>query len=68
MQKELPNRTFYAAAGVCINQKKTHLEDVYNALKEEKYEINLEKEIIKKARFALEKMIKVGRDEQKDAG
>lgn len=62
LQKELPDKKFYSAAGVCINQKKTHLEDVYNALKEEKYDIDLDGEIIKKARIALEKMIEAGRD------
>ena len=62
LQKELPDKKFYSAAGVCINQKKTHLEDVYNSLKEEKYEINPEKGIIKKAAIALGKMIEAGRD------
>lgn len=61
LQREMPEKRFYAAGGVCINQKKTHLEDVYAALKEEKYEIELEEHVIKKAKNSLGRMIEIGR-------
>ncbi len=63
LQRELPNKKFYAAGGVCFNQKMIHLEDVYESLKKEQYEIDLDKDIITKARNALDKMLAAGREQ-----
>ncbi|MCJ7663686.1 MAG: quinolinate synthase NadA [Desulfobacterales bacterium] len=61
LKKGNPEKTFYLLAPglICPNMKKTRLESVYNALKEMKYAIELEEEIIVKARLTLERMLKV---------
>ncbi len=61
LQKENPNKKFYPASktAICPNMKMTTLKGVYNALKYEKYEINLDKEIMDKARKSIEKMIAI---------
>ena len=55
--KDVPEKKFYAIGGVCFNMKKTTLERVYDAINEEKYEINVDSEIARKAKKALDKMI-----------
>ena len=61
LKKGNPEKTFYLLSPglICPNMKKTRLESVYNALKEMKYAIELEEEIIVKARITLERMLKV---------
>jgi quinolinate synthase len=61
LKKGNPEKTFYLLAPglICPNMKKTRLESVYNALEEMKYAIELEEEIIVKARITLERMLKV---------
>ncbi|OQY06444.1 MAG: quinolinate synthase, partial [Fusobacteriia bacterium 4572_132] len=60
LQKEAPNKKFYSISGnfVCPNMKKTHLEDILEALKEEKTEIILPKEIREKGKKTLDEMLK----------
>ncbi len=59
MKRENPNKDFYPAfrPKICSNMKRTSLIDVYNALNEKKYEIEIGHEISKKAVLALNKMI-----------
>ncbi len=59
LKKENPEKNFYPAGNtiVCENMKKTHLEDIFNSLKYEKYEIILDDEIIKNAYKSLDKML-----------
>ena len=59
LQKELPEKTFWAAKEdfLCTDMKKNTLEALYEALKEEKTEIVLDETTLKNARAALEKMI-----------
>jgi quinolinate synthase len=61
LKKGNPEKTFYLLSQglICPNMKKTRLESVYNALKEMQYGIELEEEIIIKARTTLERMLKV---------
>lgn len=61
LKREVPGKTFYSAGSirVCPNMKKTFLESVYNALKEEKYEIKVSKEIADKAIKCVDRMLKV---------
>jgi quinolinate synthase len=60
LKKENPNKEFHSAGTpkICSNMKLTHLEDVYNALNEEKYEINLPEDIISASKKSLEAMLK----------
>ena len=59
LRKENPDKTFYSAgsAKMCRGMKATHLEDVYFALKEEQYEIDLPESVMNRARAALERML-----------
>ena len=60
LQKENPNKKFYSlgSAKVCVNMKKTTLEDVYKALANDQYKIELDSSIMAKAKVALERMVK----------
>lgn len=61
VRKENPDKTFYLLSPslVCYNMKKTSLEDVYKALRDEKNEINVDKEIMNRAYKSLERMLKL---------
>jgi quinolinate synthase len=59
LKREIPNKTFYAGAGVCFNQKAITLKHVYDSLKNEQYEIKVPEEIRVKAKKALDKMLAV---------
>lgn len=60
LKKENPNKEFYSAGvpKICSNMKLTHLEDVYNALNEEKHEMILPKDIISASKKALQEMLR----------
>jgi quinolinate synthase len=59
LKREFPENKYYEVEdiSICKNMKLTKLEDVYNSLKYEKYEIKLDKEIIEKSKSSLEKML-----------
>jgi len=59
LKKENPAKEFYAAgtAKMCRNMKLTALKDVYFAIKEERYQVELPEEIIKRAGKALKAML-----------
>ncbi|HEY8421166.1 MAG TPA: quinolinate synthase NadA [Thermoclostridium sp.] len=61
LRKDNPDKTFYLLTQglVCPNMKKTSVESVYNALKYNRYEINLDKEVIERARRSLEAMLAI---------
>jgi quinolinate synthase len=61
LKRNNPEKTFYLLSQglICPNMKKTRLESVYNALTEMRYAIELEQEIMVKARTTLERMLKV---------
>lgn len=61
MEKACPNKKFYILTPDlrCYDMKMTTLEDVYLALKEEQYEIEVEEDIRLKAFEALDKMLKL---------
>lgn len=58
--KENPEKKFFAAgpALMCHNMKLTRLEDVYLSLKEEKYKVEVEDNIARKAKKAIDEMLK----------
>jgi quinolinate synthase len=60
LKKQNPEKNFYSAGTpkICSNMKLTRLEDVYNSLNEEKYEINLPENIIRASKKSLEAMLK----------
>lgn len=59
LAKDNPAKKFYSlgSARTCINMKRTALSDVYEALRQERYVIELEKDVMEKARRALERMV-----------
>lgn len=62
LKVENPGKDFYPAGTLktCLNMKKTSIQDIYLALKDEQYEIKLSDEIIQSAKRSLEEMIKYG--------
>lgn len=62
LKKENPDKKFYMPSGgmMCVNMKKTSLQDVYDSLKYVQHEINLDEDISKKAYRALMNMHKLG--------
>ncbi|TEU00221.1 MAG: quinolinate synthase NadA [Candidatus Stahlbacteria bacterium] len=59
LKKENPDKEFYPAGTpkICQNMKRTTLDDVYLALKDEQYPIEIPDEIISSAKRALEAML-----------
>jgi quinolinate synthase len=59
LKKENPGKQFYSLgiSRTCVNMKKTTLNELLIALEKGIYEINLEEEIINKAKLALERMV-----------
>lgn len=59
LSKENPGKRFYSlgAAKVCTNMKMTTLEDIHRALSRNEYKVELDPEVINKARMALEEMV-----------
>ena len=60
LRKENPKKKFYSLgnARICANMKKTTLDELYKALAQERYEINIDKDITKRAYKSLKEMIK----------
>jgi len=61
LKLDIPDKKFYPIFSTCIQMKKNTLEKVYTTLQKEIYPINLDEQIIKRARKALEKMLDVSR-------
>lgn len=61
LKLELPEKTFYQAppGSTCIQMKKNNLKLVLNSLKKEQYKIFIPEDIRKKAKKALDRMLKV---------
>ena len=59
LKQENPEKQFYSLGSpkICVNMKKTTLDDVYRSLKDEKYQIEVNPAIIEKANLALERMV-----------
>lgn len=59
LRKQNPDKEFHLLSPslVCYNMKKTSLKEVYNSLKYEKNEINVDNEIMDKAYKSLKKML-----------
>lgn len=63
LKRDYPEKEFIHATpkAICPNMKWHHLDDIYNALKYEQYEINVDKEIAKKAINCIERMLEVSK-------
>lgn len=59
LKREMPDKNFWAVGGTCIQMKKVTLEKVYDCLLNETNQVGLDKDIMDKARRALEKMLKI---------
>jgi len=61
LKKENPKKTFYPASpkSICPNMKLTNLEKVLWSLEEERYNIILDRDIIEKARGAIDRMLAI---------
>lgn len=59
LKRDNPYKTFYLMSPglICPNMKKTSLNSVYESLRDMKYVIELDSEILKKARTCLERML-----------
>lgn len=59
LKKENPEKEFYSlgSSKICMNMKKTNLEDLKRSLVEEKHAVSLDPAIIEKATLALERMV-----------
>jgi quinolinate synthase len=59
LSKNNPDKTFYPAAkrAVCPNMKKITLEKVLFSLEEQKYEVNIDKKVMAKAKKCIDKML-----------
>lgn len=61
MQKNNPDKVFHLLTKSlsCYNMKKIQLQDVFNALDKEQYKIEVDPEIAKEARIALDEMMRL---------
>ncbi|HIH72825.1 MAG: quinolinate synthase [Thermococcaceae archaeon] len=61
LQKLYPDKKFYPASedAFCIGMKSITLKHIYESLRDEKYEIEVPKEIAEKARRAIERMLEM---------
>lgn len=61
LQRDCPDKEFVLISPkvVCHNMKWHHLDDIYNSLKYEQYEVNVDEEIAKKAITCINRMLEV---------
>ena len=59
LKREMPDKTFWAVGGTCIQMKKITLEKVYDCLLNETNQVELSSDIIEKAKKALDRMLEV---------
>lgn len=61
LKREVPEKTFYSVGGTCTGMKSVTLENILTSLREERYEITLNKPTIERARRALERMLELSK-------
>ena len=59
LHREVPEKKFYAAAGICFTQKFITLQNLLESLQKEQYEVKLDKEVIEKAKKAVDRMLEI---------
>ncbi|MCX6822175.1 MAG: quinolinate synthase NadA, partial [Candidatus Aenigmarchaeota archaeon] len=58
---EIPEKKFYSIVATCVQQKKNTLPAVLKSIQKEIYPVNIDREIIKKARTALDRMLTISK-------
>lgn len=58
---EIPEKKFYSIVATCVQQKKNTLPAVLRSLQKEIYPVNIDKDVIKKARIALDRMLEISK-------
>lgn len=63
LQRDLKDKEFILVSpkAICPNMKWNHLEDIYNSLKYEQYEINVDEQIAKKAITCIDRMLEISK-------
>lgn len=63
LERDYPDKKFYLIKSdmICSSMKTNSLEDIYNALNNEEYEVNLDETISKKALGCIERMLQVSK-------
>ncbi|MBW2975106.1 quinolinate synthase NadA [Candidatus Woesearchaeota archaeon] len=59
LKREIPSKDFYAVGGICREMKNITLQKVYDCLLDETNKVELDKDIMDKARNALQRMMDV---------
>ena len=61
LKKNNPEKTFHILSNglSCINMKRISLDDVYQALKHDQYEVNVDPDIMASAKIALDRMMEL---------
>ena len=59
LKRVMPDKNFYAVGGTCIQMKKITLDNVYDCLKNETNRVEIDKEIMDKAKKSLKRMIEI---------
>ena len=57
LKKEVPDKEFYMVGGVCIQQKKINLQNIYDSLSKMQFKVEVPEDIRVKAKQALDKML-----------
>jgi quinolinate synthase len=63
LEREVPGKKFYplSETAICVNMKKNTLEKAYLALKSENPEVRVSKEVAKKSRKAIDRMLELSK-------
>ena len=61
LKLELPEKKFYSITATCVQQKKNTLPAVLRSLQKEIHPVNINEEIIRKARIALDRMLTISK-------
>jgi quinolinate synthase len=61
LKKDNPGKQFYLLSPglVCTNMKKTTLNNVYEALRDMKYEVKLDEKLMERAKLPLDRMLQI---------
>ncbi len=57
LMKEVPGKEFYMVGGVCVQQKKINLQNIYDSLAKLQFKVEVPEKIMVKAKKALDKML-----------